>query len=132
MTDGKIEVLVAEDSAVSRTFLVHLLESDPQIRVVGAVADGQAALDFLSRSKPDVVLMDIYMPGIDGFETTRRIMETQPLPIVICSAVADPNELDVTFRTLQAGAIACIKKPVGREHADFAATATNQIGRAHV
>lgn len=127
MTDGKIDVLVAEDSAVTRMFLVHLLESDPRIRVVGSVGDGQAAVDFVMRSKPDVVLMDLYMPKMDGFQATRRIMETQPLPIVICSAVADPRELDITFRSLEAGAVACIDKPTGIGHAGFEANAANLL-----
>ncbi|MGH8502557.1 MAG: hypothetical protein ACREVE_08800 [Gammaproteobacteria bacterium] len=55
MTDRKINVLVAEDSTVTRMFLVHLLESDPQIRVIGAAGDGQAAVDFVFKNKPDVV-----------------------------------------------------------------------------
>src|SRR5579859_7183171 len=111
MTDRKINVLVAEDSAVTRMFLVHLLESDPQIRVIGAVSDGQAALDFVKENKPDVVVMDIHMPRLDGFEATRRIMETRPLPIVICSATSNPRELAVAFRSLEAGAVACVEKP---------------------
>ncbi|HVT02072.1 MAG TPA: chemotaxis-specific protein-glutamate methyltransferase CheB [Thermoanaerobaculia bacterium] len=119
MTDGRIDVLVAEDSAVARMFLVQLLDSDPRLHVVGAVGDGQAAVDFVVASKPDVVLMDLHMPRLDGFEATRRIMETQPLPIVICSAVADPKAMDITFRALKAGAVACIEKPLGREHSDF-------------
>lgn len=127
MTDGKIDVLVAEDSMVTRMFLVHLLESDPQIRVVGTVGDGQAAVDFVQKNRPDVVLMDLYMPRLDGFEATRRIMETQPLPIVICSAVADPKALDIIFRSLEAGAVACIEKPVGSEHAQFETNAANLL-----
>lgn len=121
MTDGKINVLVAEDSAVIRMFLVHLLESDPQIRVIGAVGDGQAAVDFVKKNKPDVVLMDIYMPRMDGFEATRRIMETQAVPIVICSATANTKDIVITFRAMEAGAIACIEKPLGHEHGDFMA-----------
>jgi two-component system, chemotaxis family, protein-glutamate methylesterase/glutaminase len=57
--------------------------------------------------------MDIHMPRLDGFEATRRIMETRPLPIVICTATADPRELAVTFRAMEAGAVACVAKPVG-------------------
>src|SRR3989442_10593280 len=98
MSDRKINVLVAEDSTVLRMLLVHLLESDPQIRVIGAVSDGQAALDFVNKNKPDVVLMDIHMPRMDGFEATRRIMETQAVPIVICSATSNSKDIVITFQ----------------------------------
>jgi len=127
MTDRKINVLVAEDSTVTRMFLVHLLESDPQIRVIGAVGDGQAALDFVKQNKPDVVLMDIHMPRLDGFEATRRIMETQPVPIVVCSATASAKDVVFTFQAMEAGAIACIEKPLGREHRDFEALAAHLL-----
>ena len=125
--DRKINVLVAEDSTVTRMFLVHLLESDPQIRVIGAVADGQAALDFVHKNKPDVVLMDIHMPRLDGFEATRRIMETQPVPIVICSATTAIKDIVITFQAMEAGAVACIEKPLGREHGDFEAMAAHLL-----
>lgn len=127
MVKRKINILVAEDSPVARMLLVHLLESDPQIRVVGVVNDGQAALDFVTRNKPDVVLMDIHMPRLDGFEATRRIMETRALPIVICSATSNPKDVDVAFQAMEAGAIACVEKPVGREHRDFEATAAQLL-----
>ncbi|HSI38631.1 MAG TPA: chemotaxis-specific protein-glutamate methyltransferase CheB [Methylotenera sp.] len=127
MVDGRIKVLVADDSTVTRMFLVHLLESDPRIRVVGAVSDGQAALDFVIESKPDVVLMDINMPKLDGFEATRRIMETEAVPIIICSAAANTKDMDIAFRAMEAGAIACIEKPIGREHGDFEALAAHLL-----
>ena len=114
-----ITVLVVDDSNVARMLLVHILESDPQIRVIGAVSDGQAAVDFVTQQAPDVILMDIHMPQMDGFEATRRIMETHPVPIVICTATANPREVATTFRVMEAGALACVEKPVGREHADF-------------
>jgi len=127
MTARKIEVLVAEDSAVTRTLLVHLLEADPQIRVVGAVGDGEAAVEFVKGSQPDVVLMDIHMPRMDGFDATRRIMETRPVPIVICSAISDPAEMATVFRSLDAGAVACIAKPALRESLDFATIAAQLV-----
>jgi two-component system chemotaxis response regulator CheB len=115
MHADKIKVLVADDSQVTRMLLVQLLGSDPGIQVIGVVNDGQAALDFLDAggTRPDVVLMDIHMPRMDGFEATRRIMETRPVPVVICTATADPRELAVTFRAMEAGAVACVAKPVG-------------------
>ncbi len=127
MTDRKINVLVAEDSPATCMFLVHLLESDPQIRVIGVVNDGQAALDHVKENKPDVVLMDIHMPRLNGFEATRRIMETQPVPIVICSATATGKDIVTTFQAMEAGAIACVQKPPGREHGDFEAMAAQLL-----
>jgi two-component system, chemotaxis family, protein-glutamate methylesterase/glutaminase len=114
MHADKIKVLVADDSQVTRMLLVQLLNSDPCIRVIGAVNDGQAALDFLAAGvqRPDVVVMDIHMPRLDGFEATRRIMETQPLPIIICTGTASPQDLAVAFRSMEAGAVACVEKPV--------------------
>jgi len=122
-----INVLVVDDSAVTRIYLVHLLESDPQIRVIGKVSSGQSALDFIKEQAPDAVLMDINMPGMDGFEATRRIMETQPLPIIICTAAMNPREVATTFRMLEAGAVACLEKPGSREHPDFAALSANLL-----
>jgi len=119
MTNNNINVLVVDDSSVSRTLLVHLLESDAQIHVIGAVNDGQAAIDFVNSRRPDLVLMDIHMPHLDGFEATRRIMETHPVPIIICTATTNPEEAVTLFRLMEAGAVACVQKPVTREHADF-------------
>jgi two-component system, chemotaxis family, protein-glutamate methylesterase/glutaminase len=106
-----------------------VLASDPGIEVVGTVSDGQAALEFMNGRgpKPDVVLMDIHMPRLDGFEATRRIMETHPLPIVICSATDDPRELAVAFRAMEAGAVACVEKPVGAGNPEHDARAKNLL-----
>ena len=107
--------------------LVHLLESDPQIHVIGTVDDGQAALDFVRGTKPDVIVMDIHMPNLDGFEATRLIMETQPVPIIICTATINPREIVTTFRMMEAGAVACVQKPIAREQADFEQLAANLL-----
>lgn len=127
MSERKIEVLVAEDSPVARMLLVQLLEADPQIRVIAAVADGQAAVAQALHFRPHVVLMDLHMPKLDGFEATRRIMETRPVPIVVCSAISNPNDMEITFRSLEAGALACIEKPVGPGHGDFEKVATQLV-----
>lgn len=122
-----VSVLIADDSPSMRLLLNHVLESDERIRVIATVNDGQAAIEFLEAGtvRPDVVLMDIHMPRLDGFEATRRIMETNPLPIVICTATADPKELAVAFRSMEAGAVACVEKPVGFEDPEFAVRAQN-------
>lgn len=118
-TGRRINVLVVDDSPVARQLLVGILESDPQLCVVGVASDGAEAYAFVCERQPDVVLMDIHMPRMDGFEATRRIMETHPLPTIICSATSDPRELSTTFQLLEAGAVACVEKPVGPEHPGF-------------
>ena len=113
MSNNKINVLVVEDSPVVRLLLKHLLDSDPQLHVIGTVNNGQEAVDFVAENKPDVILMDVHMPKMDGYEATRRIMETQPVPIVISSATLTTAEVGATFHALEAGAVAFVEKPVG-------------------
>ncbi len=111
-----IRVLVVEDSAVIGEFLNHILSSDPAVRVVGTARNGMEAVQAVQSLKPDVVTMDISMPVMDGYEATRRIMETNPIPIVIVSVSVDPKELATTFRALEAGALAAVQKPMGLGH----------------
>jgi two-component system, chemotaxis family, protein-glutamate methylesterase/glutaminase len=108
-----IKVLVVEDSAVVRDYLVFILEKDPEIRVLGSAASGEAALEFLLAQKPDAILMDIRLPGIDGLETTRRIMSSAPVPIVACTAGTGSNDMEMAMSALEAGALALLKKPIG-------------------
>jgi two-component system chemotaxis response regulator CheB len=112
----KIKVLVVDDSAVSRTFLAHTLQSDPGIEVIACAHGGAEAIAALARQKPDVVTMDIHMPDMDGFEATRQIMETVPVPIVIVSASYDAVDVEKAFRAMEAGAVAMVEKPCGSEH----------------
>ena len=113
MPDHPINVLVVDDSAVARDLLQRVLQSDPAIHVIGTARNGTEAIAALAGKKPDVMTMDIHMPGMDGFEATRRIMETQPLPIVIVTASYNPADVEQTFRAMEAGALAVVEKPPG-------------------
>lgn len=113
-----VSVLVVEDSAVIREFIVHLLSSNPELRVVGTAANGEEALEAVKRWRPDVITMDINMPRMNGFEATRRIMETWPTPIVIVSGSWDPQEVAASFRAVEAGALAVLPRPPGVGHPD--------------
>ena len=110
MSSPRIRVLIVEDSKVTQLYLVHLLASDPQFEVIGTANNGQEAIDFVSRTKPDVILMDVHMPKVAGLEATRRIMETQPVPIVMASATLEVGEVSEAFAALQAGALAFVDK----------------------
>jgi two-component system chemotaxis response regulator CheB len=111
-----IKVLVVEDSPVIREFLVGLLGSDPEIRVVGTANNGEEALQAVKNWRPDVITMDIHMPRMNGIEATRQIMETCPTPIVIVNGSQDPKEVETTFHAMEAGALAILEKPVGQSH----------------
>ena len=110
-----IKALIAEDSPVVREYLKYILESDPDLQVIGMANDGHKAVEMVSRTKPDVVVMDINMPIMNGFQATRRIMETSPVPIVLVSASYDTKEAATTFQAIEAGALTVMEKPVGTE-----------------
>lgn len=113
-----INVLVVDDSRVIRDYLVYVIETDPGMRVMGTADSGEAALEFLQQQRPDVILMDIHMPGIDGFETTRQIMASDPIPIVVCTASTYYDQVHTAMRALEAGALDVLRKPRGLDDPD--------------
>lgn len=108
-----IKVLVVDDSAVVRQHLKHLYEADGTMKVCGLAVNGREAVEMASDLKPDVISMDINMPVMNGMEATRRIMETEPVPIVIVSASYQKNDVEKSFLAIEAGAVAILGKPGG-------------------
>lgn len=113
-----IRILIVEDSPVEQALLTRILNSDPRIRVIGVAEDGEKAVADVERLRPDVVTMDIHMPRLNGFDATRRIMESTPVPIVIVSGSFTRQDADKTFRAMEAGALTVVRKPRGIGHPD--------------
>jgi two-component system chemotaxis response regulator CheB len=122
-----IRVLIAEDSAVMREILEYVLNEDPTIQVVDTARNGLEAAEQTERLKPDVVVMDVHMPQMSGFEAARQIMERTPTPIVMVSASLDQDEVALTFKALEAGALTMIDKPAGLDHPDYAQSAQRLV-----
>ena len=119
----KIRVLIIEDSQVIRQFLEHIIGSDPRLEVAAAVGSAEEGLEILHQVSPDVVSLDIRLPGMNGFEATRKIMSEKPTPIVVCSASVEAEDLNITMNALRAGALAVVEKPVGIARAEYQALA---------
>jgi two-component system chemotaxis response regulator CheB len=119
----KIRVLIVEDSRVVREFLQYLIGRDARLEVVSAVETAEEALAQLHRLSPDVISMDIRLPGMNGFEATQRIMALKPTPVVVVSASVEAEDLKISMNALRAGALAVVEKPVGTAHADYEALA---------
>ncbi|MGD0726633.1 MAG: response regulator, partial [Spirochaetia bacterium] len=122
-----IRVLIVDDSAVYREFLSHLLGSDPQIEIAGAVRDGASAFEAVAALRPDVITMDINLPGINGYDVTRRIMESSPTPIVVVSAADNAGDVEMSFRAMESGAVAVVSKPRGGDSPGSAAQSRELI-----
>jgi two-component system chemotaxis response regulator CheB len=121
-----IRVLIV-DSKVVQEFLAHLLSSDPEIEIAGIAGSGYEALELVKEKKPDVITMDFHMPGMNGLETTRKIMETFPTPIVIVSGSVKTKEMLNSFNLLEAGALALVIRPPGSEDPQFSDSSKDLI-----
>ncbi len=105
----KVRVLIIDDSAFNRRSLRHMLESNPDIKVVGAAVDGEDGLKKTSALKPDVITLDLEMPKMDGFTFLRILMRTTPLPTIVISSKSDSESV---FKAMELGAVDFIQKPV--------------------
>ena len=106
----KIKVMIVDDSAVVRQVVTQALAADPGIEVIGAASDPVFALDRMRKLWPDVLIIDIEMPRMDGITFLKKIMAERPTPTVVCSSLAEKGA-QASFEALAAGAVAIITKP---------------------
>lgn len=106
----KVRVLIVDDSAVVRQTLEGILSSDPDIEVVGTAIDPYAAAERMKKDVPDVITLDIEMPRMDGLTFLKKLMKQHPIPVVICSSVAEKGT-ENALRALEYGAVEIISKP---------------------
>lgn len=112
MEAGPIRVLLVDDSPFVRRAVERMLTAEPGIEVVGIAADGREGVEKVRDLRPDVVILDIVMPEVDGLEAIERIMATAPTPILVLSSQAMPGA-DVTLRALELGAVDFVSKNTG-------------------
>lgn len=107
---NKIKVMVVDDSAVMRQVMGRVLEADPSLELIGAAADPLLAMERMKRQWPDVIVLDVEMPHMDGITFLRKIMSDRPTPVVICSTLTEKGA-QVSVDALAAGAVAIVTKP---------------------
>jgi len=124
---GKIKVLLCDDHTLFREGIKAILKDEPSIEIVGEAADGRQAVDQALRLDPDVILMDIAMPDLSGFDATRRILQSKPKVKVLILTMYEEEE--VINRCLSAGAAGYVLKDAPRAHLIHAIDVVNKGGQ---
>lgn len=114
-----IRLLIAEDSETNREMLVYLFAAEPDIDVIATAVDGEEAVDMVKTLHPDIVLMDINMPRLNGFDASRIIMQSTPVPILLMSSTWDITEVEKVVESMKIGVLGIYEKPYGPGHPKF-------------
>lgn len=107
---GRIKVLIVDDSAVVRQVLGAALSEDPQIELIGAASDPVFAMERMRLNWPDVIVLDVEMPRMDGITFLKKLMASRPTPVVICSTLTEKGA-ETTMQAMAAGAVSIVTKP---------------------
>ena len=114
-----IKILVVDDSAVLRQSTRFILESDPELKVIGEAGNGAEAVTQAARLRPDVITMDLRMPKMDGLDAIREIMAETPVPIVVVTGVDLDREMSLSRQATQLGAVSILQRPEGVASPDY-------------
>ena len=110
ISGNKIKVLIIDDSALVRRVMTDILSADSMIEVVGTAPDAQIATRQIRKLEPDVLTLDIMMPGMNGLEYLERLMKSHPMPVVMVSSLTQKGAPDA-LKALELGAVEVIGKP---------------------
>src|SRR5580658_559065 len=125
-TDRRIRILIVDDSAVMRSLLRSVVSSDPRLVVAGTAADGASALSAIAIERPDLVLLDVEMPVMDGLVTLRQMRaQGYKMPVIMCSSLTQRGA-KVTIEALAGGASDYVAKPSGQSGRESATQALAQ------
>lgn len=128
----RIRVMIVEDSGVVRELLSHIIGQDPRLEVVATAVSGEQAIEVIDTAAPDVITMDIRLPGMNGMEATQLIMERRPTPIVVVAGNVDDEELKISINALRVGALSVVAKPVNPTHESYSTMAEQLCTRLAV
>jgi two-component system, chemotaxis family, protein-glutamate methylesterase/glutaminase len=116
---SQVRVLVVDDSAFMRAALTRMIQSEPAFEVVGTANSGSEALRKIAALDPEIVTLDVEMPGLDGLATLRQIMQRFPRPVIMVSAITEKNA-EITFNALSAGAFDYVPKQMSSSSLEIA------------
>lgn len=136
-TSMKIKVLVVDDSALIRSIMKEIINSQPDMEVVGVAPDPLVARDLIKQTNPDVLTLDVEMPKMDGLDFLEKLMRLRPMPVLMVSTLTEKGS-DITLRALELGAVDFVTKPkIGiqsgmLEYAELIAEKIRVVASAHV
>ena len=129
MKDGKIRVVVVDDSPVARRVIATVLSADDALEIVGTASDGSEAVGLVESVRPDIVLMDMVMPVMDGLAATSQIMDRCPCPILLVTGSSESLDQRHAFEAIALGALDVVAKPELSTSAESAARNAELIRR---
>lgn len=127
-----IKVLLVEDSPVVTIVLKRILNSSPEINVVGTACNGLEALELIPKLQPEVICTDLNMALMNGLEFTKEVMKKYPLPILVISASVQADDTQNVFELLKAGALDVFPKPIGGLTSDYDRLANQLIAKIKI
>lgn len=128
-----IKVVLIEDSAVALESLKRLIDSSPDVQVVGTAQDGEQGLSVIEQTLPDVICTDLLMPKMDGLEFIKKVMSNSPCPILVVSNAVDPSkDVDNIFNLMSAGALDFFQKPTSGTKMDYEKLQSKMIQKIKV